>query len=298
MPTDAVQYRTIQGMAGSLFPDVSDVADTNTLRLSDDQVASYHANGFVKGPKVLDDAQIESLREGLEQIRTGENPRLGELYEIDEVWKEAPDEHVFHFLGAWRIDEAFHDILYHPAVTIPVSQLLGTEQVRFWHDQVFYKPPRHPGVVAWHQDYSYWTRSVPVGHLTVWIALDNVTDASGGINFIPESHEWDLLPPGNLLNDMDAIQDELTTQQVAQWDPTPMEIKAGECSFHHCMTVHGSYGNNADIPRRGVVLNYMKPDTRSADGAQPLLLHTPVIPEGQVIEGDDFPIVYDGGMTG
>ena len=43
----------------------------------------------------------------------------------------------------------------------------------------------------------------------------------------------------------------------------------------------------------GVVLNFMHPETRSADGKHPLLHHTPVIPEGAVIEGDDFPIVYD-----
>jgi hypothetical protein len=28
--------------------------------------------------------------------------------------------------------------------------------VRFFHDQLFCKPPHHGGVVAWHQDYSVW----------------------------------------------------------------------------------------------------------------------------------------------
>jgi hypothetical protein len=41
---------------------------------------------------------------------------------------------------------------------VPASQLLGGE-VRFWHDQIFYKPAHHGGVVIWHQDYSYWTCS-------------------------------------------------------------------------------------------------------------------------------------------
>jgi hypothetical protein len=59
------------------------------------------------------------------------------------------------------------------------------------------------------------------------------------------------------------------------------------------MTLHGSYGNNSDIPRRGVVLNFMHPETTSADGTRPLLVHTPIIPEGAIIEGEDFPIVND-----
>jgi hypothetical protein len=40
-----------------------------------------------------------------------------------------------------------------------------------------------------------------------------------------------------------------------------------------------------------VVLNFMRPDTRSADGAAPLLTGVPIIPEGQVIEGDFFPLL-------
>jgi len=31
---------------------------------------------------------------------------------------------------------------------------------------LFCKPARHGGVVAWHQDYSYWTRTKPMAHLT------------------------------------------------------------------------------------------------------------------------------------
>lgn len=293
MATEAVSYRTIHKMAGTLFASLGEVGGAAKFRLTDAQVAEYRERGFVKGPRVLDQRQIEVLRAGLERIRTGENERLPELYEIDDAWKKAPEKSVFHFLGAWRIDEAFHDILFHPAITVPVSQLLDSPRVRFWHDQVFYKPPRHPGVVAWHQDYSYWTRSVPARHLTVWIGLDDSTLANGCIHFVPGSHRWPLLPKLQLLENMDGIKDILTPEQLAEFKPEPLELKAGECSIHHCMTLHGSYGNQSDIPRRGVVLNYMHPETRSADGKHPLLLHTPPIPEGEIIEGDDFPIVYE-----
>ena len=65
------------------------------------------------------------------------------------------------------------------------AQLLGVERLRFWHDQVFYKPPRHPGVVTWHQDYSYWTRTAPAGHLTCWIALDDSNEENGCLQLRP-----------------------------------------------------------------------------------------------------------------
>lgn len=286
-------YKTVHGMIGSLFPPLRSEEDRRARRLSDDAVRFYREKGFVRGPRVLDDVQIERLREALEAMRSGRNPRMAELYEVDAAYVQAPDRHVFHFLGAWMIDEFFHDLLFHPAVTVPASQLLDSPRVRLWHDQVFYKPPRHPGVVAWHQDYSYWTRTTPPRHLTCWIGLDDSTIESGCVHFIPGSHKWNLLPKLSLLTDMDAVKEILSDEQRRAFVPEPMVLKAGECSFHDCMTIHGSYGNRADHPRRAIVLNFMHPETRSADGAKPLLEHTPVVPEGAVVEGVHYPIVYD-----
>lgn len=297
MSASAVAYKSIHEYAGNLFPRLGKPEDRARYELAPEAVAFYRENGYVKGPKVLDADQLAALRQGLEAIRDGSNERIGELYEVDDAWKKDPAKHVFHFLGAWMIDEAFHDILFHPAVAVPVSQLLDSPRVRFWHDQVFYKPPRHPGVVAWHQDYSYWTRAVPQRHLTAWIALDDVRLDNGCVHFVPGSHKWPLLPKLQLLEDMDGIQSVLTDEQRAQFKAVPLELEAGEVSFHHSMTLHGSYGNTSDRPRRGVVLNFMHPETKSADGKHPLLIHTQPIPEGAVIEGENFPIVYDANET-
>lgn len=290
---EKLPYKQIHHPLGTLFPRVDSPSALQEFELSDDQVTFFRENGYVRGPRVLDDHQIEVLRESLERIRRGVNPRTGELYEVDDDYVRAPEQNVFHFLGAWMIDEGFHDILFHPAITVPIGQLLGSPKVRLWHDQVFYKPPRHPGVVTWHQDYSYWTRSVPNRHITCWIGLDDSTLESGCVHFVPKSHRWELLPKVSLTKEMDAVREVMTPEQLAEFQPVPMVLKAGECSFHHSLTLHGSYGNNADHPRRAVVLNFMHPETRSADGTAPLLAHTPIIPEGQVIEGPNYPIVLD-----
>ena len=123
--------------------------------------------------------------------------------------RRTPDTVLFHALGAWRIEPAFHDILWNPAFLVPASQLLGGA-VRFWHDQLFCKPAKHGGVVAWHQDYSYWTRTEPVAHLTCWIGLDDSTRENGCLYYVPGSHRWKLLPITGLTGNMDEIQTVLT----------------------------------------------------------------------------------------
>ena len=199
---------------------------------------------------------------------------------------------LFHALGAWRIKPAFHDILWNPAFVMPASQLLDGA-VRFWHDQLFCKPARHGGVVAWHQDYSYWTRTQPMEHLTCWIALDDSTRDNGCLQYIPGSHRWPLLPITGLAGNMDEIQTVLSEEQRQQFQPVAIELKAGEATFHHPLMVHGSYENRTDRPRRATVINVFRDGVRSASDGE-LLQGVPPIPKGQKMEGQFFPFCRIG----
>jgi ectoine hydroxylase-related dioxygenase (phytanoyl-CoA dioxygenase family) len=62
------------------------------------------------------------------------------------------------------------------------------------------------------------------------------------------SHRWNLLPITGLADDMHAIQSVLTPDQRDQFKPVPIELKAGECSFHHPLMVHGSFENRSESP--------------------------------------------------
>ena len=100
----------------------------------------------------------------------------------------------FDAIGAWRTSDetgrpvephtitlsgeavdglkGLRELVFERRITAPCAWLLGVQKLRFWHDQVFAKPPRHPGVVPWHQDYSYWTRTAPACHITLNLLLD------------------------------------------------------------------------------------------------------------------------------
>ena len=288
-----VDYKKIEGMAGRLFPKAPKESEQKVYELSRRQIDFFKQNGYLTPHKILSAAQVELMREGLSRMIEEDYPRQRELIGLDTKAGLSKGQHMIYFQGAWLVEEAFHDILYHPAVTVPVSQLLDSPRVRFLHDQLFFKPARHGGVVAWHQDYSYWTRTVPCGHLTCFLALDDTTLENGCMHVIPGSHLWDLLPTTQLVGGEDAmerIKSVLTPEQLSQFKPEPIRLKAGECSFHHPLTLHGSYSNRSDHPRRALVLNYMKADTRS-DSDQPIMPGSPPIPRGEVIEGEYFPLV-------
>lgn len=261
-------------------------------RLSDEQVRFFHENGYLQGVRILDERQIEMLREELAGLFDPNHPGHELFYEYHSNESIDPQKVLFHALGAWRITPGFHDLLWAPAFTMAASQLLGGA-VRFWHDQLFCKPAKHGGVVAWHQDYSYWTRTQPMAHLTCWIGLDDSTKENGCLHYVPASHRWPLLPITGLAGDMDAIRRVLNDEQWDQFQhPVAIELKAGECSFHHPLMVHGSFANGTPKPRRAAVVNVVRDGVRSASN-EPLLSGVPPVPSGQPLAGQFFPLLFD-----
>ena len=146
--------------------------------------------------------------------------------------------------------------------------------------------------MAWHQDYSYWTRTRPMAHLSCWIGLDDSTRDNGCVHYVPGSHRWNLLPVTGLADDMDAIQAVLNTKQKTEFKPVAIELKSGEASFHHPLMVHGSFANRSDRPRRAAVINVFR-DGVESDSDAPLLAGVPVIAKGQRIQGQFFPLLLN-----
>ncbi|MFT5300071.1 MAG: ectoine hydroxylase-related dioxygenase (phytanoyl-CoA dioxygenase family) [Mariniblastus sp.] len=286
MSTD---YSLNHGPVSELFKSVSE-QDFDRFRLSDEQVEFFHKQGYLAGIKLFDDEQIETLKHELSEFFDPSHSGRDLWHEYHTNESGDPNRVLFHALGAWRIRPGFHDILWNPAFLVPASQLLGGS-VRFWHDQLFCKPAKHGGNVAWHQDYSYWTRTKPMAHLTCWTGLDPATAANGCLNYIPGSHLWELLPVTGLAGDMQAIQEVLTDQQWAQFqNPVAIELEPGHCTFHHPLMVHGSFDNKTEIPRRAVVLNVIRDGVASFTDEE-LLAGVPVIPKGEKMNGQFFPLL-------
>ena len=273
-----------------LFGDPS-LYEWNHYRLSSEHIEFYKTNGYLAGIRLLKDDQVEVLRAELNQLTDPTSPGNQLFYEYHSNESTDPSKTLFHALGAWRVVRNFHDLLWNPAFLMPASQLLGGA-VRFWHDQIFYKPAHHGGVVAWHQDYSYWIRTRPMAHLSCWIGLDDSTCDNGCVHYIPRSHRWNLLPITGLANDMNSIQTVLTDKQREDFRPVAIELKKGEASFHHPLMVHGSFENKTERPRRATVINVFR-DGVVSDSDTPPLAGVPAIPAGGKMEGQFFPLLFD-----
>lgn len=283
---------SVHHLISDLFQWPHSAQEWDSYRIKKEQVDFFNENGFLPGIKMLDQKQIDGLRNALNKLTDANHPGNELFYEFHS--NESVDENtiLFHALGAWRIEPAFHDVLWNPRFVMAASQLLGNKPVRFWHDQLFYKPAKKGGVVAWHQDYSYWTRTKPLAHLTCWCGLDDSTVENGCVQYVPGSHRWGLLDKPELAGDMMGIMDYLTAEQQSQFHPIPIETKAGEAIFHHPLVLHGSGENKSSRPRRAFVINVFADGVKS-DSNDVLLNGVPVIHKGEKMQGQFFPLLSD-----
>lgn len=262
-------------------------------KLSDEQLAHFHEFGYVSGIKLLEEWQVDMLNRELTEIMDPHHPAHDLFYEFHSNESQDPNSVLFHSLGHWRITPGFHDVLWNPAFTMAAHQLLEYKPLRFWHDQLFCKPALHGGVVAWHQDYSYWTRTIAMQHLTCWTGLDDATTENGCLHYIPNSHKWGLLDAPSLAGDMDGLMAYLSPEQKEQFKPTPIQLKKGYATFHHPLMVHGSYENKSERSRRAFVLNVFADGTVSNTDDE-LLAGVPGVPKGHKMDGKFFPLLYNG----
>ena len=314
---------TISKPIGDLFGSLPDTREEYArCLLSEDQIAFYKANGYLTQVRVLTDEQCNRLIDeykrfllwntdvgGKDDAHRLDFPERELLHEYHSNQSNDPDNVVTHMLGHWRVSKLFHDLIFIPTVTVPSSQLIAAVHpskesllpVQFWHDQLFAKPGHHGGSVAWHQDYSYWTRTVPMQHITVHIALDDQTEENGTVHYVPGSHRWHRMKDGkevplpitdNDFVDMESIKKVLTEEEQQLFQPLPSLLKKGHASFHHPLAIHGSFGNRTSSPRRSAVINYFAEGTK-CNTDEPLLRGMPIIARDEPLISQFFPLVFD-----
>ena len=172
--------------------------------------------------------------------------------------------------------------------------------VRLWHDQVIYKGPKTGGGVGWHQDYGYWQHVTPADLVTCWLALDDCDEENGCMMMLDGSHRWGLLDSTQAFGgaDLEVAITRLPEPYRSQTKMVPMKMRAGQASFHHCFTFHGSYANHSDRPRRCVIGHFLNGHTRyleAKDTAGKGKGHEVTVNDGEVISGENFPLVFDRG---
>ena len=171
-------------------------------------------------------------------------------------------------------------------------RLTGSDKVWLFHDQALVKKPGPSAASPWHQDQPYWPVKDP-GMISCWMALDDVTIDKGCMQFIAGSHKWGEFPPMSFTGDGPELDEVLSDEHKAAWNPIPVELKAGDCTWHHGLTWHFTKPNITNEIRRALVTIYIPEGIRYVGDEKMEHVLTPTITsaKGEQLSGTAFPLL-------
>jgi phytanoyl-CoA hydroxylase len=266
-------------------------------QLTSEQVQYYRDNGFVVienflSPEELDHWQ-KSVTTAVEQRAgikiPGKNIKTGEADGINEdsdYFAKVFDQ----LLNLWQTNDSVKELMLDQRIGKMASILSGADGIRIWHDQALIKRP-WANPTAWHLDTPFWSFSDPRA-ISIWIALDDATLENGCLFFMPGSHKLTSFDKITIGRNMDGIFDKYPQLKNSKSVAAPM--KAGSCSFHNGLIVHGANANMTNGFRRAMTCAYM-PDGNTFNGEPNILpegyLHT--LRVGDLLNNDEQnPLIY------
>jgi hypothetical protein len=228
-------------------PSVND----NPLVLSHEQIDQFNQTGYLMPFTGLDDREIGELRAFFDGVLAAFLDLGRDSYSINSA-----------HLRFGRI----YDLLSHPAIIGPVTDLIG-ENVIGWGSHFFCKMPGDGKRVAWHQDSNYWPLS-PSKTVTVWLAIDDADPENANMQFIPKSHVHGLIDYEQSMAKEDVL--DMVVENADQYgdDVVDVTLKAGQFSLHSDLLLHGSQANASTRRRCGLTIRYAAADVSTWFGWQ------------------------------
>lgn len=257
--------------------------------LTEEQVAQFHADGFVKGGRALDDAEVDALRAEIERvIEQRDKTDVPQPVLLNNLASE--QRPVWQIVNIWQASDAFSRLIHNEQIIEELAQLSGAKELRVWHDQIQYKPAEQGGTNTWHQDAPLWPVLRPDTQITAWVALDDVDETNGCMSMVRGSHKWgDHM---DFLHSMEAAFELPEEYQGHKVDIVRRPVAKGEVHYHHSLTWHGSHDNLSNRPRRAIAIHVMGEDTKFVAGGNHVMKQFITVPDGDRLVGDAFPIVH------
>jgi phytanoyl-CoA hydroxylase len=280
--------------------------------LSPAQVQQYRRHGFVQVNDFLDGAELEQWRAALDEAvaqRGGVGrgalklPTMNSTHPVDvQKWTDhlpASAGPYTQRLQLWQTHPHFRRVFLDPQLGRMAAQLAAVSGVRIWHDQALIKEAWAPPS-SFHLDNVLWSFHHRES-ISIWVALDDVDEKNGCMHFMPGSQLEAVDPsteyPAVLGGKAARPGDGTFFDRYPEWqsrDPVPCVMKAGSCTFHNGLTLHGAGSNMTPRRRRAMTCAYM-PDGSVFNGQQNVLPDSYIarLGVGDVLDDDRLnPLVW------
>lgn len=224
----------------------------------------------VRSPISIDPALIDSYRrDGVVCIRNAIDRSW-----VDRVWAEAQkvaadpahygqvsisqSETMTSVAFLWRKPGAFRDFIFDSPAAELTARIIGSKQIRIYHDHLFIKWPQSPRVMNWHADTIWPVEGEHVPNL--YVALTPIDAENGRVEYVAGHHTYCLergikYGKANPCPDFEPRRNDPNLRFVT-WDLAP-----GDAVLFHPLIPHFSKGNTSTSrPRAGLATRWFGDD--------------------------------------
>lgn len=299
-----------------------DYTGNQSLSLPQHLINTFQKDGFVVFPNALPLSDVNDLNDQLEQVLGGHYDReqapdkIPKLASTKESLLTTQSGKVLQVINVHKSNSLFRRLACHPTLGQIVAELAGWKHgTRLAQDQIWAKPPGAKPL-AFHRDSPYFMFE-PNDVVTVWVALDDMTEDVGPLEYVRGSHLWQTgqhvgsprqffqANGGMKLLHNAAVQagvmDEHSTEEecAEKLEFVALEgLQAGGISIHNGRTWHGSGKNKTtNRPRRGLGLHFVPAEVQfTAEAVKSSLWRQYVTgdgnPESVILPPEDFPLTW------
>ncbi len=254
--------------------------------LTEEQITQFKLNGFLVVEDVLSPEEVDVLAAHTDLIAAGKVESIPDTsIQLEKIFSNGSKPVTDQVLSVRKLyniavyDEVMWAHVCNPKIVNIIAELLGTNDIKMYGDQLFMKAPEGVGTAQrWHQDSASWRDIFPKDLVSAWTAIDHATTENGCLNFVPGTHRWGMMHGEQLAPFLDDLGSD-------EWPIVPVPLKPGSISFHHSLTLHQSGANNSNTRRRGYAVHYMRAASRKDES----VTDAPKMPPFKQVCGRSWP---------
>jgi ectoine hydroxylase-related dioxygenase (phytanoyl-CoA dioxygenase family) len=268
--------------------------------LDPDLIAAFRRDGAVCVRSAFTAEQVALVERGIERNLASPSERALVASKDSDAGRFVED-----FCNWQRVAEYERFIRESPAAAI-AGQLMGSRQVRLYHDHMLVKEPGTRQPTPWHQDQPYYNIA-GTQTCSLWMPVDPVSRPAT-LEFVAGSHlgPW-LMPrtfmdsqarwfPEGSLRDLPDIEADRDAFPIVGW-----QLEPGDGVFFHILTLHAAAGVEPGRRRRAFSLRFLGDDVVHAPRAWRTSPEFPGLAdqlgEGEPMHHPLFPVLWEREAT-
>ena len=215
---------------------------------------NYYKNGWILYKKIFTKKDVKDINDKIDSfLKKNYQKYSGKTINFagkNKISKNIKNINSFHQLS----DSAYIRKKSKDKKIRTITKYLLNSKEEYIASELFAKPAQKGLPSPIHQDNFYWC--VKGGNaLTVWIALDDVSSANGGIQYYNKSQKLGVVKhkPSYAKGSSQKVSNLEKYNNLKKVCP---KLRAGDALFHHSEIMHGSSSNNSGKRRRGLTFQF------------------------------------------